>query len=172
LSGFIETQTVALGQPDEQISTVQFISKKPSYTIGAAQSLRTRKPVTAEVAAPSVWAIDEDDDDLGDIMAESNPEPWKVDEDDPMDEDSLLQDIDKQVVSVLPVNDDCEKSGGKSGACKNCTCGRADMDEEQLENTKSSCGNCYLGDAFRCATCPYLGQPAFKPGERVTLSNN
>merc|ERR1711907_391664 len=74
-----------------------------------------------------------------------NPEPWKIDGDDPMDEDSLLQDIDKQVVSVLPVNDDCEKSGGKSGACKNCTCGRADMDEEQLENTKSSCGNCYLG---------------------------
>lgn len=50
------------------------------------------------------------------------------------------------------------------------TLGKEEL-KKQLENTniKSACGSCYLGDAFRCATCPYKGKPAFQPGDKLKL---
>jgi anamorsin len=65
--------------------------------------------------------------------------------------------------------------GGLRKPCKDCSCGLADMDGKSVTAppaeaaSKGGCGSCALGDAFRCAGCPYLGLPPFKPGERVEL---
>ena len=72
--------------------------------------------------------------------------------------------------------------------CANCSCGlkekfdaesglvklESEVSKDDLENgnVESACGKCYLGDAFRCATCPYRGKPAFEKGDKVKLVNN
>ena len=51
--------------------------------------------------------------------------------------------------------------------CKKVLSGRKEYGKKALENgqVQSSCGKCYMGDAYRCAGCPYLGTPAFEPGD-------
>lgn len=87
-----------------------------------------------------------------------------------MDENTLL---DSHLLAPPPAmsshttktaEDDC---GGRE-PCADCTCGRKNgvsVPQQQQQITSSSCGKCNLGDAFRCASCPYLGKPAFKAGQ-------
>lgn len=107
---------------------------------------------------------------------------WKVDigdlaEDDLVDENELLDD-GIEVTPGAGCGVDPSGAAGKKRACKNCSCGLAEMEAAEANGAdvppppvKSSCGSCYKGDAFRCASCPFLGKPAFEPGsERVMLA--
>ncbi|WPH01899.1 Fe-S cluster assembly protein dre2 [Acrodontium crateriforme] len=135
---------------------------------------------------------DYDDDDM-DVEFPSNEELQKAERIDPS---TLLTDADRERPIVIP--EACKPNGKRRRACKDCTCGLAQKLEAEDKATRSaadanlakltatdltevdftvqgkvgSCGNCALGDAFRCDGCPYIGLPAFKPGEEVRLLNN
>lgn len=107
-----------------------------------------------------------------------------------IDAESLLtaEDRARPVPTCEPVNAAAPR---RKKACKGCSCGLAELEEDERKNSKvvlldgsqngearemdqaekerlilaakaapkatSSCGSCFLGDAFRCASCPYLG---------------
>lgn len=113
------------------------------------------------------------DQDLFEKLASEGP----VGADKLLDEDEILTEADKKKPERTEANTNDGELKPKK-ACANCTCGLADeLEKEAKEKIKkpeesaanSSCGSCYLGDAFRCASCPYRGMPAFKPGEKVTI---
>ena len=92
-----------------------------------------------------------------------------LDDDNLVDEDDLLSSYNILMSGLaIPTLDkkDCKTS---RNACKDCTCGRAEGSLKD-ESKPSMCGNCYLGDAFRCATCPSKGLPPFSPGEKVIIT--
>ncbi|KND89559.1 Fe-S cluster assembly protein dre2 [Tolypocladium ophioglossoides CBS 100239] len=120
-----------------------------------------------------------------------------ADDNDIIDENDLLSEADLKRRPLQPTECQPQK---RRRPCKDCTCGLAakfeaedkkrraeanaglgalrlnanDLNELDftVEGKTGSCNNCSLGDAFRCSTCPYIGLPAFKPGEEVRILND
>jgi anamorsin len=189
LAGF----NILSNQPEEGM----IIAQKPAHSAGVSAPLTSRKK-TDPARKKALWAV-------------TLPSTPKI------DAESLLTDADRQ--RPTPTCEPFNSSGPRrKKACKNCTCGLAEFEAEELKATKvvlidgsqtgtaievdqtekdkliqlakaapkatSSCGSCYLGDAFRCASCPFIGElyclswyilihsglPAFKPGEKVEIN--
>ncbi|KAH7105636.1 DUF689-domain-containing protein [Auriculariales sp. MPI-PUGE-AT-0066] len=150
-------------------TTAELVVTKPA-TVAAKSVLLPRRANGVAKKKNALWALSE--------SAPGTP---------PIDADALLTDADR----ARPPPCEPFRADGtprRKKACKNCSCGLAEIEAEEelnavtvvldatadaLKSTKitSSCGSCYLGDAFRCASCPYLGLPAFEPGQKVELVN-
>lgn len=142
-----------------------------------AKHLKYSGFIKVEVKSDQLIVAEKDKTEVGEVKQLSfagqvnNVVKISAGDDDYIDEDELLdeEDLKKPDPSSLRV---CGTTG-KRKACKDCSCGLAEeLSGQQGPPVKSSCGNCYLGDAFRCSSCPYMGTPAFKPGEKVQLMNS
>lgn len=157
------------------------IAQKPAHAVGAslllksngaaALPLRRKLDPERKASKKALWTL----------TSPSTP---------PINAESLLTEADRQrpIPTCEPVNPNAPR---RKKACKNCTCGLAELEAQELAQSKvvvlngaesgeavevaqsekdrliaaakaapkatSSCGNCYLGDAFRCSSCPYLG---------------
>jgi len=159
---------------------VEVSARRPPWQVGASAPLKfnnlTSAPsVIGSSSSRGVWALA--DDDLAEDSAVI------VDRE---DEDLLLKRDQIEIKNEIKnedANDDCGISKQKTRkACKNCTCGRAEKENQALDQSAkteltpstssaivSACGSCGLGDAFRCSTCPFMGMPPFKQGDVLKL---
>jgi len=178
LAGFVEINVIDATQNLEELKElskvweidvsledrVEFLSvmaKRPEWDTGTSVAISLKSSRTANKNLKTWKTIQQQDKEESEYI----------------DDDELLDEEDRRrptIESLARPGGDCST---KKKACKNCSCGRAEMEASIVTTNdiisavpKSSCGSCYLGDAFRCSTCPYLGMPAFKPGEEVKLS--
>mmetsp|Transcript_2352 Transcript_2352/g.3774 ORF Transcript_2352/g.3774 Transcript_2352/m.3774 type:complete len:186 (+) Transcript_2352:444-1001(+) len=152
---------------------------KPGWAAGEKAAISLPAPPAGAPAA--TWTLALDDDAAGGAGAGG-------DDDGLVDEDALLDATPAPPAAGAPgagcgpgAAPGADGAPKKRRACKNCSCGLKEMEEAEaaggppvkidpLEKA-SACGSCSKGDAFRCATCPFLGKPAFRPGEEALVLN-
>ena len=165
LEGFEDVVSEAKRVAGTENATV-VSGRKPRWERGVKFRLGEKKKTRKKESVSSAW--EDDDDEREETL---------------IDENALLTEKDK----AKPTEGEGVGCPPTRKPCKDCTCGRKEEEEMKenatpgtttssvvkmdLENDpndetfKSACGNCALGDAFRCAGCPYLGQPAFKEND-------
>ncbi|CEP60715.1 electron carrier DRE2 LALA0_S01e17304g [Lachancea lanzarotensis] len=142
---------------------------------------------------------DDDDFDSDELTAAKSKFFDNVEGDDSaesIDEDELVGEDEKNVITLVMCG---KSKTRRRKACKDCSCGLKEQEEQALDAARAAqnsvlgqevkfdeqeltevdftiqgkkvggCGSCALGDAFRCSGCPYLGLPAFKPGQPISL---
>lgn len=167
-------------------------AKRKSVDISTSGPVKATPAGVGFVELGDEFGMDYDEDE-DEFEIPSNEELARAERIDP---DSLLTEEDR--MKPLNIPEACLPNTKRRRACKDCSCGLAErlnaedaakraqadsnlakLQAEDLaevdftvQGKVGSCGNCALGDAFRCDGCPYIGLPAFKPGEEVRLVNN
>ncbi|KAL4966886.1 DUF689-domain-containing protein [Aspergillus stella-maris] len=199
--GKVQTQDNFFGEAEEREAVLAGLVKKDNafekmdLGSGGAVPLKLgRKKKAAAAPAPTAAPVVKPPPIISSMDNDLN-----MGDDELIDEDTLLSADDlKRPIQPPP---ECQpKAGKRRRACKDCTCGLAAQieaeDKERRETADQnlnaikletddlneldftvqgktgSCGNCALGDAFRCDGCPYIGLPAFKPGQEVQILND
>lgn len=197
----ISSETVAIPLKSNISRNKTTTSKLPSFKKSNITATKPLPRFNKVIAEPVKIAkldddLDEDEDDE-DVVNDSKAKYFiDLNDDDFIEEDDLVKEDEDVSTGITMIT--CGKSKTKrKRACKDCSCGLKELEDQEIDNVRKQqdtvvkfteeelteidftiegkkvggCGSCSLGDAFRCSGCPYLGLPAFKPGQSINLNS-